>query len=750
MGWWEQLTGEDDAEPETDDPAAAAPSPDERDVHLGDLPGWRLADLPSTALGATRDALVSAAESSGLNDVLARFLSHPDPSTRVSRTGMPTEPGVSVSQAHALLPSADEAAERSPTASRIGAGAGLVLPALIPAAPEARAAQTAAREAPAYLPAAGRAVGEGAAYMGITSPGETPEEVARDAAAGALVSGGIHAGGHLLGRGARAVGGEFGRVASDADRARVASVLGERRAMLTNADMDELIRTLGHGDVARAAQRIRDSGVVGTFSTVDDIVQAANRGLTRAEGRTGAVRSAFEAGGHRVPVDTVPRALEQDASRMERDPAQARYADQLRAESGQLRTDLGRVATPGHGPGAISAAEQRLGELLGEREAIGQPSSVDELLRRLGAAEEQEGGLLAQGERGAVGRRRALIERDRASHSMLGDTPEERAQMGALAATSPEMPAVAETPQSMARTGRPSASRAVSGEGSPPPRLPLEDLPEPTAEATAARQDVHERLDRAFMDRQHAATDPATSLADAERALEPLRERSQYRMLTDVPAVRRVARSGLRAGRGAIDDVVESRLPELARGEFQAARGDVQTHRLIRDMAEERAQRAASRSPLASALGPILGGFAGGATAGTHGALVGGGGVGTAMALGAGYRALRAREASLLAAGAEGVQRLLQSHGAQALGRWGPQLEAAAARGRLPLVHEVLLRTDPEYRQALEAMPGPEEPAETEASTEPTVEPADDSAARRQAARRELARRELARRAAAQ
>lgn len=511
---------------------------------------WSGGEQPTDLGTAIPDAVRSASHSSGLDALIARLGDFgslgPTEDTHAERVSR-------------LADATRRAEERSPTAASLGSAAGVVAPMLIPGPQEAEGAS--------LLAQLGRAGAEGAGYMGLTSEAETPEGVAADmgvgTAGGALVRGGTRA----LGAAGGAIGRELERQGSRADMARLSSVLGERSAPISSREMQEMIRTLGAGApreqrVAAAAQRVRDTGVVRPFSTVDDVLSRTRARLPEAEARTAAIRGDFDASGGRVPVQELPRALEQAASEMERDPALAEHAARVRQQA--------------------------------ER-------SSDVLMR------------------------------------LMGD-------------------------------------------------------------------------------------DATVSLADAERALEPIRTRAGYRSITDVPSAQEAWRDALRAGRRGIDDVVASGLGGDTARAFPAARRDVQTLRLLETLAEQRAGRAAMRSPLASTVGPMIAGMlGGGATAGAHGA-AGGLGAGAALALPAVYRAARAREASMLATGLEAVQRLVQSGAGEALGRYAPILERASRRGSLPVVHRLLMQSDPEYAATVEGVS--QEPTE-EAPEERPFDPSE-------------------------
>jgi len=542
-------------------PRAAPPSPTPIDMLLGSAgdaiehgidwlmnPTATAEDHPETtwpAAGAApdaptaTDALTGAVHASGLEGLLANLGDFgslgPSDTTREGRVKRATF-------------AAQKAEARSPGAYTTGEVAGALAPLLIPGAQEAEGASLLSR--------LGTTAGEGAAYMGLTSEGDTPEEIATDAALGA--GGGLAARG--LASGVRAASGRLGRALErtvsepdTVDLARLSSLLGERRAPITSREMQEMIRTLGAGAprdqrIGRAADRVREMGVVGPFSTIGDILSRVRERLPQAEARTAAIRQAFTDAGGRVPVEAVPRSLEDAARAIEMDPALAEHAPSLRQQA------------------------------------------------------------------------------DAASEALW----------------------------------------------------------------------------------RHADDAQSVPLEPAEAALEPIRQRSQFRSLTDVPSSQEAMREGLRSARSAVDDVVASQLGGDVAREFPAARRDVQALRLAEALAANRAGRAATRSPLASAveaIGPMVAGGGGGAV--MHGGTGALGGAALATGAGMAYRALRAREASMIASGLETIQNLVRSNGYRALGEYGPILERAAARGSLPAVHDLLMRSDPDYASMVESATPP-------------------------------------------
>lgn len=76
----------------------------------------------------------------------------------------------------------------------------------------------------------------------------------------------------------------------------------------------------------------------------------------------------------------------------------------------------------------------------------------------------------------------------------------------------------------------------------------------------------------------------------------------------------------------------------------------------------------------------------------------------------------------MLATGLEAVQRLVQSGAGEALGRYAPILERASRRGSLPVVHRLLMQSDPEYAATVEGVS--QEPTE-EAPEERPFDPSE-------------------------
>lgn len=377
-------------------PPAAQPAPDdeERDrtylfpggtwSGLGDVVGETVSELPQSIA----DMLTSAAETSGIGNAVERMSIPRDrslgdmaeevalPGLAVYRDLFADRPGhqQALEQGFSDLHGRqEEAAARSPRAARLGGALGYAAPMAI--APEAEGA--------ALAPSLARSAIEGAGLMGLTSEGTTADEVGRDMLVGGTVAPVVH--GLARGAGAlvdRAVSPEARRAARRAaDRQRIASVRGEAQGTISHRDFENLIQNLGRGgrgrdeQVARAAQAVRDSRVVGPFSSASEIADRVGAGERRTIERMEGIRAEADANGASVPADAVPDALTRYADGL--DPlGLGRWADAPRAEADIWR---GGVTPGAHGaemrrhPAFGSAVEQErararatMAEIMGE------------------------------------------------------------------------------------------------------------------------------------------------------------------------------------------------------------------------------------------------------------------------------------------------------------------------------------------------------------------------------------------------
>lgn len=325
-----------------------------------------LVDRAVTTLGEVADdplaLLRGLGESSGLSTLLDRFAAHPSGVSRT--TGRPYDAVDFGARREATHADEEAARERSPSAYEAGHSAGYLLPLAIPGGAEEEATTAGGSFLRDILSSAAETAPYGAADAAARSEAPDLSGVAADALAGGVASG--LAGGALgtIPAGSRALTRQAPALRSRADMARLSSVLGERSAPITSREMQEMTRTLGAGAprgerVSRAAQRVRDAGVVGPLSTVDDILAAVRERLPAAEARTASIRQAFEDSGARVPVQTLPSALERAASEMERDPALAEHAAAVRRQAERSSDVLMRLMDEGGGT-SLSEAERAL------------------------------------------------------------------------------------------------------------------------------------------------------------------------------------------------------------------------------------------------------------------------------------------------------------------------------------------------------------------------------------------------------
>lgn len=211
--------------------------------------------------------------------------------------------------------------EQAPGLTALGELAGTAPYALIPGAGSTGLARVGVQ--------AGIGAGLGTASGAGYSEGETALDVATDAAAGGAVGGLLGAGGQVLAEGARAGLGQLARVASGADRARVASV-----ATGTSRELgDTLIREAESmpGGVAGVAERLRRLGVVPPAGTAQDVSQGAERALGEVgySGRLGQILDHLE---QAAPVerDRLLGALDRYAGSVEGDPVLRRFGAAVR------------------------------------------------------------------------------------------------------------------------------------------------------------------------------------------------------------------------------------------------------------------------------------------------------------------------------------------------------------------------------------------------------------------------------------
>jgi len=693
--WWEDALA-----------AARAPLPGDR-IAAADRTARRIERVGSEAVDHPVDTLLgglSGMFGGTLDDLVGQGLSHPRQTmygmeAPISRTGMRVEPPVDPAVTTGAFRGAQAGSQlNAPHAydAADSAGAALAMAAL----PEVELA-----EGTGAVTRAGVRALEGGAVTGAmaAATSDAPdlegrlEDAAEPALYGTALGGGMSLGGSAL----RGVARQGERIARDADRARLASVLGERRAPITDTEMQTLVQTLGRGaddPVAAAADAVREAGIVGPMSTVEDIAEAGQRLREERAQPLRAVRQQFEEAGGRVPVDTVPAALEQYAQGLDSDIGRARYAGAPRAEAEQWRSVGSRIAERHPDARAVAEAER---ELAGAREqlaAVPPPPTLEQA--------------------------RAVIE-----PRMQQITAAERAAAAAEAES-----AAARSAETTAPRRRPAVSRAAQREAQAAERAaalaPTElapgapgAAPRPTAPAMDFRGAVDEGSPGALVDQRMAASDavgsayqrlleeqrgrPSLSLSQAEQALRDL-DRSIPWVAPGGAPIRipaAVAQGERRAIRDALDDVVAERLGPEVRESFPRDRRRWQAADTMTSLAERRAQRAQMRSPIASAI-PMA-----------QTMLQGGAGAAQAVAGGALGRALRAREASMIAAGYDAVRALMRTGRAgEALGSFATTLERAAERGpdAMAAAHYAMMRSDPAYAERVAELAEPTQAGEDE------------------------------------
>lgn len=595
MGWWDELVGNDDAEPDPAD-AAAEPSPEEEPSALEDIlrsasslmvpvlvdhPLDQLAESGGRLLDRARRGAPAAMEHplETLQDFGTGAAQMTGIGSLVERLGTPREHTAQSTVEEALIPGLGlgrdlygggeareaqraegfrqlherqaAASERSPLAYAGGQIGGFLAPAAAPA----RAAQA----EPVISPAL-QSLLEVGGYSGLVSEGNTPSEVLEDVGTGVASALPVVGGAHALGAAAdRLTSQEARRVAHRAaDRQRIASVRGESRGTISHRDFESLIQNLGRGEggrdaqVSRAAQAVRDSGVVGPFSSAGEIADRTSRAERAAVEEMEGIRSEADANGASVPAEAVPRALERYAESL--DPmGLGRWADVPRMEAetwrgGVTHGERGAEmrAHPAFDPG------ERLGALLEQRAALPTPPRIAELQRRLGASGAQEADLIARGEPGAVGRE-AVRERTRA-----GMTPDEQVAAARLeqaridAAAEGRAPAPQAAPDASTRPG---AGRSPREAPAPVEGDRAGSLSGVSGDDAAAREAEQEAFWRNLTDEDvqlSPQTDPGVG-AGAEEAAGPYRS----------PDPRRSAAArDAHVRRAEADELVEHDLPE--------------------------------------------------------------------------------------------------------------------------------------------------------------------------------------------
>lgn len=220
-----------------------------------------------------------------------------------------------------LRTQARSAREQAPGMTALGEAAGTLPYMLIPGAGSTGAARIAVQ--------GGIGAGLGTASGAGFSEGATAQDVAEDAAMGGLVGGALGAGGQTLAEGARAGLGQLARVASGADRARVASV-----ATGTSRELgDTLMREAADmpGGISGVAERLRRLGVVPAAGTAQDVSQGAEQALGEVgySGRLGQILDHLE---QAAPVERerLLGALDRYAGSVEGDPVLRRFGAAVR------------------------------------------------------------------------------------------------------------------------------------------------------------------------------------------------------------------------------------------------------------------------------------------------------------------------------------------------------------------------------------------------------------------------------------
>ena len=670
----------------------------------------------------------------GTGPVFDRLLAQADEEERVARDRSPF--------AHAGGSGSGEAALYA-----IGTGEASAAAEAIPLAAEAvplltRALATGGRIARGAV----RPALETAAYSTATSRGHTPEAVRGDAGTGLALGGGVSVLGGMLGEGLSAMSSPAARRSAHraADLARIGSPRGESMGTISNRPRDELIETLGRGGRGRderttiAAQAIRDSGIVGPFSSAGEIADRAGAAQRRAREAADSIRGEADAAGASVPAAAVPDALERYAESL--DPmALGRWADAPREEARVWREAI----TPGQRGAemrshpafgsADEAARERsrahLTELLSE--PMPPPSIAEvpgpDILRESRPLSEIIPGWadMSAAERSAS-RARYVDEANAAAYAPRPEAvPVDPARVSAGPADSTAAsPAAARArPRRVVDDVRRMQTDAQEAglddlwstqpsDATPTPHDPggptADDAASARAEVLAghapmaiADDDLIARIlqtDRITGASRHLrATEAAPPSGLSESGLTIPRERAEdaLRILdrttqwvtptgqTLAPDTE-VARGMRREVRGTIDDSMAPYLSPERMAEFPAARRRESHAIAIGDVARESAERAMGRSSVASAMqaaGPVV---------------ASGGSALPAAAAGLGYRMIRGRGASTSATALEALARVLDATPG-AMARWRPLLERARRGGTLDIAHRLLSEDDPEY-----------------------------------------------------
>lgn len=563
----------------------------------------------------------------------------------------------------ALTESRRVAPHAVPTAETVGALAPAIL-----AAPETVAATGVGRMRQAALLGGGMgaAAGFGQASERDAPASERATQALIDAGIGALAGGTLQAPAEALGGTATALAGT--REARDV--ARLSALRGTRRATLTPDDLHELVSTLGAGErgydaqLARAADRVRASGVTSPLASAMDVRRRAQAAVDAAMEPLQRARAEFEATGRGVDVETVPRALERFAGEMETGSG----AEELGQYAGAPRQMAGRWREAGYRLGtrddeAIAAAQAALDRAGEAYSGLPPPPGIAVMESILNDPDALSSWRAAMG---------------------VSATPEESAAMAR--ATTPDMRTApgGRTPQ----PAQMSPTAGASGVEVMPQRP---EIPQSSDELLAARQSAADGIQSAYMDflRAQHPRRPLSAQEDALRAFDRGVEfTTPAGTRASVPDATRLRMRGV--VRDAIDRGVAEAggmAPETFRGLRQAAAGPI----AMRDMAYPAAMREALISPLSRAM-PFVQTTAAGGGGGFRQAITG--------AVG-GY--VRGREASLIASGMDLAQRVVERQIPQRLQRWAAPLTAAAARGydSVRATLYTLAQSDPEARAAI-------------------------------------------------
>lgn len=538
----------------------------------------------------------------------------------------------------------------------------------IPEAPIAEGAGWLTRAAVRGLEGAGLTGTQAALASDAPDLGGRLEDAALPALAGGVggsTLSSLGSAGTAVARGARDAAAPLSRYA---DRARIASVLGERRAPITDAEMQTIVQTLGRGSREpehAAAERIRQSGIVGPLSSVSEVADRARRAEEAATGPLQQVRRQFEETGGRVPVAAVPDALERYARELEGGETTSQFAGAPQEMADRWRR-VGTERAPE--TTALTEAERAIAE--SARQPIPSIPRADEIAARPDDFPNDITGIFGHEELAAL-RREQAVER------------------GAERGTVPRRGGAA----------RPDGAVAPAPTSTPVPELHSPQTPESVVAARLADVQRRQALRDGLHEAQERAATPTRSLAELERALREHRRGVQWVSPTGsaMPLPREIAQREAAVARDALDDVVAAHpgMPSDVRTTFPADRRTYQTARTLRELSERRALRGEMRAdPLAEA-----------ARTGAA-ALAGGGAALPAAAAGAGARMLRGRSASAVATGAELVQRVLQSGRVGELGDFARTLQRAADRSpeAFAATHYVLSQTDPAYRERVQQL----------------------------------------------